>query len=90
MLIGTAIRLQRNKCSSARSTTALRRLCLRRWTRFRDLTKARTDYGVGTRRRLRSDWFGIAAKTMLALTAALFLGVLYFVLKRRMAMPLCA
>ena len=55
--------------------------------RFRDLTAARTGAALNDAR-LRSDWFGVVAKTMLALTAALFLGVLYFVLKRRIAMPL--
>jgi diguanylate cyclase (GGDEF)-like protein len=56
-------------------------------TRFRDLTNARTSAALNDAR-LRSDWFGIVAKTMLGLTAALFLGVLYFVLRRRIAMPL--
>jgi diguanylate cyclase (GGDEF)-like protein len=56
-------------------------------TRFRGLTNARTGAALNDAR-MRSDWFGIVAKTMLALTAALFLGVLYFVLRRRIAMPL--
>jgi len=55
--------------------------------RFRDLTNARTSAALNDAR-LRSDWFGVVAKTMLGLTAALFLGVLYFVLRRRIAMPL--
>ncbi|OCP38412.1 diguanylate cyclase [Ensifer sp. LC163] len=55
--------------------------------RFRELTKARTGAALEQAKE-RSDWFGIAARTMLAMTAALFLGVLYFVLKRRVAMPL--
>ncbi|EUB97176.1 diguanylate cyclase with integral membrane sensor [Rhizobium sp. CF080] len=56
-------------------------------TRFRELVKARTGTAVAFAQS-RSDWWGFAAKTMLAITAALFLGVLYFVLKRRVAMPL--
>jgi len=55
--------------------------------RFRDLVNARTGNALNDAR-MRSDWFGLVAKTMLALTAALFLGVLYFVLRRRIAMPL--
>ena len=55
--------------------------------RFRDLTAARTGAALDAARG-RSDWYGLVAKTMLGLTAALFLGVLYFVLKRRIAMPL--
>lgn len=55
--------------------------------RFRALANERTSTALNDAR-LRSDWFGLVAKTMLALTAALFLGVLYFVLKRRIAMPL--
>lgn len=38
--------------------------------------------------KLRSDWFGLTARIMLGLTAALFLAVLYFVLRRRVALPL--
>lgn len=56
-------------------------------TRFRELTGARTGAALNEARS-RSDWLGIVAKTLLAVTAALFLGVLYFVLKRRIAMPL--
>ena len=55
--------------------------------RFRDLTNARTG-GALNEAQARSDWFAIAAKTMLGITAALFLSVLYFILKRRVAMPL--
>ncbi len=55
--------------------------------RFRELTGARTGAALDEARS-RSDWLGIVAKTLLAVTAALFLGVLYFVLKRRIAMPL--
>ena len=56
-------------------------------TRFRELTNARTQAAMQNAQ-VRSDWCGFVAKTLLSLTAALFLGVLYFVLKRRVAMPL--
>ncbi|MDQ0319523.1 diguanylate cyclase (GGDEF)-like protein [Pararhizobium capsulatum DSM 1112] len=56
-------------------------------TRFRELASARTSAQLEAAKS-RSDWWGIAAKTMLGITAALFLGVLYFVLKRRVATPL--
>lgn len=56
-------------------------------TRFRELTKARTGSAL-FEARMRSDWLGIMAKTMLAATAAVFLGVLYFILKRRVSLPL--
>jgi diguanylate cyclase (GGDEF)-like protein len=56
-------------------------------TRFRALADTRTSAALAAAK-LQADWWGIAAKTMLALTAALFLGVLYFVLKRRVAAPL--
>ncbi|PZU84546.1 MAG: diguanylate cyclase [Shinella sp.] len=36
----------------------------------------------------RADFFGLIARILLGATAALFLGVLYFVLRRRVAMPL--
>ncbi len=55
--------------------------------RFRDLTTVRTGAAL-TEAQERSDWFAAAAKTMLGITAALFLSVLYFILKRRVAMPL--
>jgi diguanylate cyclase (GGDEF)-like protein len=35
-----------------------------------------------------SDFYGMIARTMLALTAVMFLAVLYFVLRRRVALPL--
>lgn len=38
--------------------------------------------------RLRSELFGVIARIMLGLTAIVFLAVLYFVLKRRVALPL--
>jgi diguanylate cyclase (GGDEF)-like protein len=56
-------------------------------TRFRELTAARTGSALSDAQS-RSDWWGIVAKTMLGLTAALFLGVLYFVLRLRVAVPL--
>ncbi len=37
-----------------------------------------------------SDWAGLTARIMLGLTAALFIAVLYFVLRRRVALPLTA
>ena len=43
-----------------------------------------------SRAKARSDLFDIIAKSMLALTALVFLGVLYFVLKRRIATPIVA
>ncbi len=55
--------------------------------RFRDLTNARTGAAL-KEAEARSDWYAVAAKTMLGMTAALFLSVLYFILKRRVAMPL--
>ncbi|HEV7320912.1 MAG TPA: sensor domain-containing diguanylate cyclase [Ensifer sp.] len=56
-------------------------------SRFRDLTNARTG-GALSAAQAQSDWYAAAAKTMLGITAALFLSVLYFILKRRVAMPL--
>lgn len=55
--------------------------------RFRDLVSARSDMTVRQARRT-SDALSLVAKIMLGLTAALFLGVLYFVLRRRVALPL--
>ncbi len=55
--------------------------------RFRELTTARTTTALDQAHK-RSDVWGIVAKSMLAMTAALFLGVLYFILRRRVAMPL--
>ncbi|UDF32690.1 UNVERIFIED_ORG: diguanylate cyclase (plasmid) [Roseateles sp. XES5] len=54
---------------------------------FRDLTATRTQSNL-ERARARSDWWSLAAKVMLAVTGALFVAVLYFVLRRRVAMPL--
>ena len=49
---------------------------------FRDLTATRTQSNL-ERARARSDWWSLAAKVMLAVTGALFVAVLYFVLRRR-------
>ena len=54
---------------------------------FRDLTAARTGSQLDAAR-ASSNWWSLVAKVMLALTGALFLAVLYFVLRRRVAMPL--
>lgn len=54
---------------------------------FRDLTAVRTGAQLDAARS-RSNAWSLVAKIMLALTGALFLGVLYFVLRRRVAMPL--
>lgn len=56
-------------------------------THFRDLTAARTGSQLDAARE-RSDWWSLIAKVMLGLTGALFLAVLYFILRRRVAMPL--
>lgn len=44
--------------------------------------------GIVDAAKARSDFFGTIAKSMLALTALMFLAVLYFVLSRRVALPL--
>ena len=54
---------------------------------LRDLTAARTGAQLEDARE-RSDRWSFVAKVMLGLTGALFLAVLYFVLRRRVAMPL--
>jgi len=54
---------------------------------LRDLTAARTGSQLDAARE-RSDWWSLIAKIMLGLTGALFLAVLYFILRRRVAMPL--
>jgi diguanylate cyclase (GGDEF)-like protein len=56
-------------------------------TRFRELTNARTQAAMKDAQ-ATSDWWGLVAKALLAVTAALFLSVLYFILRRRVAMPL--
>jgi diguanylate cyclase (GGDEF)-like protein len=55
--------------------------------RFRALAATRTGDALREARE-RSDWYGSLARGMLAVTALLFLAVLYFVLRRRVAMPL--
>lgn len=54
---------------------------------FRALAAARTDTAMRLAHR-ESDRATLVAKIMLGLTAALFLAVLYFVLKRRVSVPL--
>jgi diguanylate cyclase (GGDEF)-like protein len=54
---------------------------------FRALVSARTETEM-RQAKLDSDRASLVAKVMLALTALLFLGVLYFVLRRRVAVPL--
>ncbi|TWF55026.1 diguanylate cyclase (GGDEF)-like protein [Neorhizobium alkalisoli] len=55
--------------------------------RFRELVSVRTDGAVADAQ-AKSDWWGLIAKTMLAITAVVFLSVLYFILRRRVALPL--
>ncbi|WP_157217138.1 diguanylate cyclase [Flavisphingomonas formosensis] len=55
--------------------------------RFADLVAERSDAVLNDAQR-RADWLAGIAHTMLALTALLFLAVLYFVLRRRVALPL--
>ncbi|RWX79015.1 diguanylate cyclase [Neorhizobium lilium] len=54
---------------------------------FRQLVSVRTASAVRDAQ-ARSDQWSLVAKIMLGVTAALFLGVLYFILRRRVAMPL--
>ncbi|WP_144223258.1 diguanylate cyclase [Mesorhizobium amorphae] len=54
---------------------------------FRDLTAARTGAQLEAARD-RSNWWSLVAKIMLAVTGALFVAVLYFVLRRRVVKPL--
>jgi diguanylate cyclase (GGDEF)-like protein len=54
---------------------------------FRDLTAARTASQLAAAR-ASSDWWSLVAKIMLGMTGALFLAVLYFILRRRVTMPL--
>lgn len=58
-------------------------------TRFRALVASRTGDALD-RARDDADAWGLAAKIMLGLTAAVFLAVLYFVVRRRVAIPLVA
>ncbi|MEI9927286.1 MAG: diguanylate cyclase [Sphingomonas sp.] len=55
--------------------------------RFRALVEARTTSAMRIAQQT-SDWFNLIARIMLGLTAAVFLAVLYFVLRRRVAIPL--
>lgn len=55
--------------------------------RFRALAKSRTQSELRVAQAL-SDLFSDIAKVMLALTALLFLAVLYFILRRRVVLPL--
>jgi GAF domain-containing protein/HAMP domain-containing protein len=55
--------------------------------RFRDLTATRTGAQLAAAR-ASSDWWSFIAKVMLSLTGILFLAVLYFILRRRVTMPL--
>lgn len=54
---------------------------------FRDLTAARTESQLAAAR-ASSDRWTLVAKIMLAITGVLFLAVLYFILRRRVTMPL--
>lgn len=54
---------------------------------FRDLTATRAASELEAAR-TRSNWWTRVAEIMLAVTGALFVAVLYFVLRRRVAMPL--
>ncbi|AYG68446.1 MULTISPECIES: sensor domain-containing diguanylate cyclase [unclassified Rhizobium] len=56
-------------------------------SQFRTLAAARTETAVRSAQ-ARSDLWADVAKVMLALTAAVFLGVLYFIMRRRVALPL--
>lgn len=54
---------------------------------FRALVNTRTSAAFDTAREF-ADWWSLAARAMLGLTGALFLAVLYFILRRRITMPL--
>ena len=54
---------------------------------FRALVDARTGAAFNTAREF-ADWWSLAARAILGLTGALFLAVLYFILRRRITMPL--
>lgn len=62
-------------------------ILLEKVTRFQELVKARTGTAVSLAQ-ANSDFWGLVAKIMLAVTGTLFIAVLYFILKRRVAMPL--
>ena len=55
--------------------------------RFRALVATRTGATMRAAQ-ADSDWYGSVARAMLGFTALLFLGVLYFILRRRVALPL--
>lgn len=55
--------------------------------RFRELTEARTATALKVAQE-QSNIFGSVARVMLGMTAIVFIAVLYFVLKRRVANPL--
>jgi diguanylate cyclase (GGDEF)-like protein len=57
--------------------------------KLRALISQRTSAALAEARD-RSDLFGLIARIMLTLTATVFLGVLYFVVKKRIANPLIA
>jgi diguanylate cyclase (GGDEF)-like protein len=54
---------------------------------FQGLVESRTGLQLDAAQ-ARSDWWSLVARIVLGLTGALFLGVLYFILRRRVAMPL--
>ncbi|WP_439527626.1 diguanylate cyclase [Pannonibacter sp.] len=54
---------------------------------FHKLTERRTEQELRALH-ARSDLFGLIARITLSLTAAVFLAVLYFILRRRVALPL--
>lgn len=60
---------------------------LRRVAEIREFVAARTQTTVEAAKR-QSDFYGAVAKIMLGLTALMFVAVLYFVLSRRVALPL--
>lgn len=55
--------------------------------RFRTMVDQRTGLEL-QRAQIRADWLGLIARILLALTAVVFLAVLYFVLRRRVSVPL--
>ncbi|MBC2860277.1 diguanylate cyclase [Stappia sp. 28M-7] len=55
--------------------------------RFRTMVDQRTGLEL-QRAQIWADWLGMIARVLLALTAVVFLAVLYFVLRRRVSVPL--
>lgn len=55
--------------------------------RFRKMVDRRTGLDL-QRAQIWSDWLGLVARILLGLTALVFLAVLYFVLRRRVSLPL--